>query len=149
VLPEEWARGFGHSLVQLRGEIAKLTARRQEISDTINHLPRAPPPATIDRIRAHLADIIAAGTPAERKAMIEALVAEIRITGNQAVPVFKIPEPDRTLPGDPAATTESKPPVRAMVRLVDRRLQHTNTLAVTIGPDLPLPLARERLISQA
>lgn len=111
----------GPRLVQLRGEIAKLTARRQEVSDTINHLPQAPPPATIDRIRAHLADIITAGTPAERKAMIEALVAEIRITGNQAIPVFKIPEPDQTLPGDPTAATESNPPVRTMVRSVGRQ----------------------------
>jgi hypothetical protein len=31
---------------------------------------------------------------------------------------------------------------------VDRRLRHKNTLAVTTGPDLVLPVARERHVSR-
>jgi hypothetical protein len=33
--------------------------------------------------------------------------------------------------------------------MVERRLRHKNTLAVTIGPDLRLPVARERLVRRA
>ena len=33
-------------------------------------------------------------------------------------------------------------------QMVDRRLRHTNTLAVTSGPDLVLPVARERQVSR-
>lgn len=41
------------------------------------------------------------------KATVEALVAEIRIANNQAIPVFKIP-------GDPHGHHREQPPVRTM-----------------------------------
>jgi hypothetical protein len=50
---------------------------------------------------------------------------------------------------DEPAETSTDPEFRTMVRVVERRLRHKNTLAVTIGPDLRLPVARERLVSRA
>jgi site-specific DNA recombinase len=81
--------------------------------------PTPPPPGTIERLHTYLADTIASGTPAERKAAIEALVAEVRVTEEGVIPVFRIPGPRTPIPGgnDTTAATE---PVRAMVRSVGR-----------------------------
>jgi site-specific DNA recombinase len=70
-----------------------------------------PPPgtSTLERIRAHLARVIADGSSAERKATIEQLIAEIRITADERIiPVFKTPGPGTT-DGNPGGST----PVRA------------------------------------
>lgn len=56
-----------------------------------------PSPATITRIREHLTTIMASGTTTERKAAIETLIAEVRITDQGVVPVFKIAT-DTTMP---------------------------------------------------
>lgn len=97
----------GTRLRELRTEIDALTVRRDEIADAIEDEPVAPSPATLDRIRDHLAHVITAGSSAERKATIEQPIAEIRITeDDQVIPVFKVPGPDDA--------------VRAMPRLVGR-----------------------------
>jgi site-specific DNA recombinase len=99
----------GPGISRLQDEIAKLTVRRDEISDAIDNHPVAPPPDTIEAIRAYLGHIIAEGTSAERKAAIEQLIAEIRITDDRKViPVFKIPRPDVALEGDATATGSSE-----------------------------------------
>jgi site-specific DNA recombinase len=73
----------------------------------------------IDDLQAYLADAIASGTPAERKAAIEALVAEVRITDHGLIPVFRIPSTRQSVPRDTnTATTE--PAVRTMLRSVGR-----------------------------
>jgi hypothetical protein len=48
----------------------------------------APPPGTIEQLHTYLTDTIASGplSPAERKAAIEALVAEVRIAGERGGP---------------------------------------------------------------
>ncbi len=67
-----------------------------------------PPPATLSQVADNIDRIIAAGSHSQRKALIEALVAQVKITGpGRIVPVFRIPQPDRE-PG----------PVRAMTNLV-------------------------------
>ena len=102
----------GTRLRELRTEIDTLTVRRDEIADAIEHEPVAPSPATLDRIREHLARVIADGSSAERKATIEQLIAEIRITkDDQVIPVFRIPGPD---------ADDTADAVRAMPRLVGR-----------------------------
>ncbi|MFG1611088.1 hypothetical protein [Actinoplanes sp. NPDC049265] len=108
----------GDRLRELRTEIDALKVRRDDIADTIQEQPAAPSPSTIDRIRAHLGHVIAEGTSAERKATIEDLVAEIRITDDEhIIPVFKIPGPDTA-----ETTTEASEPntVRSMPHLVGR-----------------------------
>jgi site-specific DNA recombinase len=67
-----------------------------------------PPAATIGQVAEYVDQVIGAGTHSQRKALIEALVAQVKITGpGRIVLVFRIPqlarEPD---------------PVRAMTNLV-------------------------------
>jgi site-specific DNA recombinase len=104
----------------LRTEIDQLQARHHEITDTIGDEPAAPAPHTIAQLGAYLHDILDAGTPAERKAVIEALIAEIRITEEGIIPVFRIPGPRSPIPGETSTTSTSAVPVRAMVRSVGR-----------------------------
>ena len=109
----------GDRLKVLRGEIAQLTARADKLSDTMGNEPAPPPPGTIERLQTFLADTLASGTPAEHKAAIEALVAEIRITDEGVIPVFRIPGPRTSIPGhDSIAATVITEPVRATVRPV-------------------------------
>src|SRR5690606_41612775 len=80
---------------------------------------RRSPDLIIDHIRVLLARVITNGTPAERKAVIESLVAEIRIDNEKVIPVFKIPGPAAAIPND-ATATDDEPTVRTMVRSVGR-----------------------------
>jgi site-specific DNA recombinase len=109
----------GQRLSTLRGQIAQLTARAGELAETIGNQPAPPPPGVIENLHACLTDAIASGTPAERKAAIEALVAEVRITEDGLIPVFRIPSPRPPVPGD-ADAIAGEPPVRTMLRLVGR-----------------------------
>jgi site-specific DNA recombinase len=103
----------GQRLTTLRMETTQLTARAAELEDALGSEPTAPPPGVIERLQAHLADILASGTPGERKATIEALVAEIRLTEEGVIPVFRIPGPHTPIPEAPgtseAGETTSKP----------------------------------------
>jgi hypothetical protein len=108
-------------LSKLRGEIAQLTARADAIVDSLGTEPAPPPPATIERLQAYLASAITNGTPNERKAAIEALIAEIRITDEGVIPVFRIPGPGTPDPGNDDATSTGAEPVRALVRSVEPR----------------------------
>ncbi|MBT8227425.1 MAG: recombinase family protein [Dactylosporangium sp.] len=82
----------GPRLKDLRGRLAQLRARRDDLADTTAGEPPQPQPAVIEQVRAHLLHLVAAGTSAERKRAIEALVAEIRINQKgEVIPVFRIP----------------------------------------------------------
>jgi hypothetical protein len=109
----------GPRVTALRAEVDQLQARHHEITDTIGNEPAAPPPHTIQRLGTYLHDILDAGTPAERKAAVEALIAEIRITEEGIIPVFRIPGPHSPIPGE-TSTSTSAVPVRAMVHSVGR-----------------------------
>ncbi|MGE5137685.1 MAG: recombinase family protein, partial [Gemmatimonadota bacterium] len=81
-------------LAQLKARSAQLRARREQIAGQIAATPAAPPVATLRQVADHIDDIIRAGTENQRKALIEALVAQIKITGpDRIVPVFRIPRP--------------------------------------------------------
>jgi site-specific DNA recombinase len=109
----------GARVRKLRGEITQLIARADELTDAMGSEPAAPPPSTIERLQAYLADAITSGTANERKAAIEALIAEIRITEEGIIPVFRIPGPRTPNPGgDATATITAAEPVRALVRSV-------------------------------
>jgi hypothetical protein len=79
------------ALHNCQGRGALLRGVRITITDTIDAEPTAPPASTIDAIRTYLDHLIAEGTSTERKAAIKALTAEIRITDERIIPVFKIP----------------------------------------------------------
>ena len=100
----------GPRVIALRAEIDQLQARHREITDTIGDQPAAPPPHTIERLGTYLHDILDAGTPAERKAAVEALIAEIRITEEGIIPVFRIPGPRSPIPGETSTTSTSAVP---------------------------------------
>ncbi len=109
----------GQRTTKLQAEIAQLKARAAEITDTLATTPEGPDGATIAHLQDYLPEVTASGTPAERKTAIEALIAEIRITEQGVIPVFKIPPPGTPPPGNsPDSATAS--PVRATVHSVDR-----------------------------
>jgi site-specific DNA recombinase len=110
----------GDRVRKLRGEIAQLTARADTVNDTLGTPPAPPPPGTTERLHGYLARTISNGSPSERKTAIEALIAEIRITEEGIIPVFRIPSPGTSVPGDGADTIDATDPVRAMVRSVGR-----------------------------
>lgn len=112
-------------LAQLKARSAQLRARRDQLADQLAALPAAPPPTTLRQVADHIAGIVASGSHSQRKALIEVLIARIKITGpDRIVPVFRIPQAPaagrpQVLAG--AATThsaETEDPVRAMTKLV-------------------------------
>jgi site-specific DNA recombinase len=109
----------GQRLKTLHGQIAQLTIRAEELTEALNHEPAPPPASVIEDLQAYLADAIASGTPAERKAAIEALVAEVHITDHGLIPVFRIPSSRPSVSGD-TDSAAAEPTVRTMLRLVGR-----------------------------
>ncbi|MCY7342198.1 MAG: hypothetical protein LH603_10235 [Pseudonocardia sp.] len=59
----------------------QLSAGRDEFATMIEDAPSTPDPATLDYVADHLAEIIANGTPNQRKALVEALIARVIIIG--------------------------------------------------------------------
>jgi hypothetical protein len=51
----------------------------------------------LNALRRRIRDVIAVGTPAQRKELIEAIVADIRIDGGTVYPIFGLPQDDENL----------------------------------------------------
>jgi site-specific DNA recombinase len=82
----------GPRIRDLRTKITQLAARRDDLHHALASAPAPLPVATLDQVRTNLTHMIASGDPGERKRAIEALIHEIRLTGDGTVtPVFKIP----------------------------------------------------------
>lgn len=82
----------GPRLKELQQQRAQLRGRRDDLRDDLGNEPSAPPPETVDRLRTELAHVVAAGTSGERKRLIEALVAEVRLTrSGELIPIFRVP----------------------------------------------------------
>ena len=96
----------GPRIKELRREAEQLKARLDDLTDHLDQQPEAPSPAVITQVRTYLAGTIATGTSGERKRAIEALVAEVRITDQGLIPVFKIPGP-RGIAADMTTTSTS------------------------------------------
>ena len=111
-------------LAQLKARSAQLRARRDELASQVAAVPAAPPAAALRQVADHIADIIASGSHTQRKALIEALVAQVKITGpGRFVPVFRIPQPPaadqaQVPAGKTARTATVEDPVRAMTNSV-------------------------------
>jgi site-specific DNA recombinase len=115
-------------LTELRATTTKLRARRDQLTRDLGNQPAAPQPATLQQIADHITDVIAAGTPSQAKALIETLIAKIKVTGpDQLAPVFRIPQtpPGQAQPGHAstprAARTTPTEAVRTMTKLVELR----------------------------
>ncbi|MFE3254590.1 recombinase zinc beta ribbon domain-containing protein [Nocardia sp. NPDC059091] len=79
-------------LGELRTKTTQLATRRDQLTAALASEPTAPGPATLDVIADHIANIITTGTCTQAKALIEALVAQVAITGpDRLVPTFRIP----------------------------------------------------------
>jgi hypothetical protein len=83
----------------------------------------------------------------QRKALIEALVAQVKITGSGGiVPVIRIPQPEadtaaeatRTMVRTATQTHKTEPGVRAVTNLVGLTCQHPNppNLLIVNGPEI-------------
>jgi site-specific DNA recombinase len=115
----------GERITELRTTLTQLRARRDDLTHTLTTAPITPEAATLTQVADHITDVINSGTDQTRKALIEALIAEIKIIApNRVIPVFRIPQPDA--PDNEVAPTSGKPParatttgVRAMTNLVD------------------------------
>ncbi len=106
-------------LAQLKAKTRQLTARRDELASQLDAEPAMPRPATLRDIADHIDQIIAAGSHSQRKALIEALVAQVKITApGRIVPVFRVPQPTGTGHADSSGEVSG---VRAMTNLVELR----------------------------
>jgi site-specific DNA recombinase len=120
--PEDLAPRLAH----LKARTAQLHARHDELTAQIAAAPTAPPAATLLQIAEHIDDIIRSGTQNQRKALIETLIARIKITApDRIVPVFRIPNPahlnqdSRPQPPD-ERNSQARDTVRAMTNVVGR-----------------------------
>jgi site-specific DNA recombinase len=72
----------------------QLRQRRDELTHQIQAAPEPVPPATLHAVADHIHTITTGGQPAQRKALVEALIHCVKITGpDRLVPVFRIPQP--------------------------------------------------------
>lgn len=110
-------------LTGLRVKTKQLRIRRDELGLALDDQPAAPEPATLSAVADHIAEIITSGTHNQAKALVEALVASVTVTGpDRLVPVFRIPQPridnDGVAPALPADTTPNGV-LRTMTNLVE------------------------------
>jgi site-specific DNA recombinase len=106
-------------LSELRAKTKQLRVRRDELTLAFDDEPTAPEPPALTAMADHVTEIIAGGTHNRTKALVEALVAQVTITGpDRLVPVFRISQPrnEAALP----AETAPKGVVRAMTKSVGR-----------------------------
>ncbi|GAA5110117.1 recombinase family protein [Haloechinothrix salitolerans] len=117
-------------LPALREQTKQLRARRDELAAALDDRPTAPDTATLTEVADHINEIITGGTANQRKALIEALVPQVKITGpDRLIPVFRIPQPRYNEEAASAlpAETASKGAVRTMTNLVEVGGAYSNT----------------------
>ena len=71
-------------LAQLKARSCQLRARRDELAGDVAAIPTAPPATALRRVADHVADIVASGSRTQRKTLIEAFIAQVKITGPTA-----------------------------------------------------------------
>jgi site-specific DNA recombinase len=98
-------------------KLGLLRNRREDLKHLLEQMPGQPSAKAVTQIRRALKHVFAHGTAAQRKAMIEATVAEIKFEGTSLIPVFKVPEEATR----PVAKTGLSGEVRAMEPVVRRQ----------------------------
>jgi len=118
-------RTCGHRIGDLTTRLGQLKTHRDELNHLVDHLPTTPSPQAIERLQRQLAHVLRHGTHGQKKAVIEAHVAEIKIEESQLILVFKIPTSQDTgqdPENDDGPDDESTDPeFRTMVRVVGRQ----------------------------
>ncbi|WP_076818850.1 recombinase family protein [Pseudofrankia asymbiotica] len=110
-------------LAALRTKQKQLRRRQTELTAQIDDEPVMPPRATLSKIANHIDTIIEVGTDLQRKALVEALIHEVKILGpGRFQPVFRVPrlEPTEATAAALPATTPPKGAVRTMPNMVGR-----------------------------
>jgi site-specific DNA recombinase len=90
-------RTCGHRIRDLTVKIDQLKTRQTELTELIDAEPTPPSPEAIEYAREALTAALNSGEPAQRKAVIEEHVAEIKIDGTRLISVFMIPTGDAEL----------------------------------------------------
>ena len=104
-------------LAQLKAKSRQLAAHRHELADAIAATPAATPPATLQQVANHIDRVMTSGSHKQRKALIEALVVQVKITGRaRIIPVFRIPQPETGT----CVRATADAGVRALTKLVGR-----------------------------
>ena len=109
-------------LTELRAKTKQLRVRRDELALALDDEPAMPEPATLAAVADHIAEIITSGSHNQVKALVEALVAKVTITGpDRLIPVFRIPQPRNNDEAAPALPAETAPNgvVRTMTTSVE------------------------------
>ncbi|MFC4858757.1 recombinase zinc beta ribbon domain-containing protein [Actinophytocola glycyrrhizae] len=97
-------------LTELRAKTKHLRVRRDELAFALDDEPTAPEPATVAAVAAQIAEIITSGTHNQTKALVEALVAKVTITGpDRLIPIFRIPQPPQQRRGRTHPTSGNGP----------------------------------------
>ena len=88
-LPEDTC---GHRIRELADKVAQLRERKIELLDALADVPPAPTENDLSQVRERVQEAVQHGAPAARKALIQSLVHEVRVTGRHHVqPVFRLP----------------------------------------------------------
>jgi site-specific DNA recombinase len=109
-------RTCGSRVRDLSAKLDQLKIRKAELAELIHTQPEPPNAQAIEQLRRELGQVLAHGTPGQRKAVIEEHVAEIKIQGDQLIPIFMIPTN-----GQGPADTPTDPAFRTSVHVVGRR----------------------------
>ena len=124
-------------LIQLRDKTTQLRLRHTELTLALDNQPTIPSLTTLTEITNHINKIINTGSANQRKALIEALVAQVTITGpDRLIPVFRIPQPP---PNKDATALPAETPPKGAVRTPTTLVELTGFEPVT--PALPVRCA--------
>jgi chromosome segregation ATPase len=86
-------RTLAARVAELEQRLEELTARHDELREAVDDQRyEAPTEADLGDLRAAIEEAISEGTPAQRKALMRAQVASIKIDGREAIhPIFRLP----------------------------------------------------------
>jgi site-specific DNA recombinase len=84
----------GQRVRELSTEAADLRARRDELAEAVESAEQVPPsPEVLAEVRRRIGEAIENGTDAERKALLQALVANVEVTSRDHIePYFRVPQ---------------------------------------------------------
>jgi site-specific DNA recombinase len=84
----------GARVRELGKELADLRLRRDELADLVDDVEVVPPSEEVlAEVRGRVAEAIERGTDAERKALLQALVANVSVTSREHIePYFRVPQ---------------------------------------------------------
>ncbi|WP_325051076.1 recombinase family protein [Lentzea atacamensis] len=117
----------------------QLRAREAELLEELENEPTMPDAATLDTVNHNIREIIKAGNPNQRKAIVETFVVKIKITGpGRITPVFRVPQA-ATAPAlanaegaEPGISDSAPLGVRACSSLVELRGLEPLTLTLPV-----------------